>query len=135
MKILNKEYINKITVTCDESERLETIEKLCEQGFKLESEFQLKSNESTITVCKKIQIKCSEPLGNASSEIGAARLLSKTLRHIKDDEFHKPEVISSTIMDYSLVVSFFTWSTGGRILIYIEKVDNTYIAVGYSEEM
>ncbi|MBA6385157.1 hypothetical protein H4J45_18085 [Colwellia sp. BRX10-6] len=135
MKIINKEYTNRITVNCYESERLEVIEKFSEQGFDLEDELQFKSNESVITVYKKVMIKFKEPLGKALSEIDAARFLSKTLTNIKDNEDFKPKLVSSPISDYPVVVSFFSRNIGERILIYIEKIDGFYRAVGYSEEI
>jgi len=135
LKIINKEYINKITVYCDESERLETIEKLSEQGFDVEDEFQLKSNEAMITASKKVIIKYKEPLGRALSEIDAARFLSKTMNNIKDDDDFKPKLVTSTIAEHPVVVSFFSRNIGERILIYIEEVDGFHRAVGYSEEI
>jgi len=135
MHISSKKFIEEITITCSESERVETEDWLTNKGYVPEPDLQYMSNRSLFIARKSTTINFTTSITTGDSEIEAARLFieeNPNLFRVQHYECCPPKVIDSKIPGYCKTVVFRTYDIGKYLFVYIEERENKYTASGWS---
>lgn len=137
MHISSKNYIEEITLTCSESDRLETLDFLTNMNYTPDPDLQIRSNESYIIARRSILVKFPIEKCVGDTAIDASMMLVKQNYkpfYIKEYDLFKPKVMDSNITEYEKMVLFQTNSIGEELIVYINKCQNKYDAIGWTND-